>query len=119
SSILRSKVPPGAQDERLQLYQKWHRPIIGALIANGTTTSTTVFALRSREFNGNYDFLIINVSPANPKPMPVSRGELIKQLFPDIEAYTASERRRWELTINHSDEIGRASCRETGQSAGD
>lgn len=74
-----------------------------AQIANGTTTSSTVFALRSHEFNGNYDFVIINVSPANPKPMPVPRGELIKQLFPDIEAYTAGERRRWELTINHSD----------------
>lgn len=95
------KVPPGAQDEWLQLYQKWHRPIMDAQIANGTTTSSTVFALRSHEFNGNYDFVIINVSPANPKPMP--RGELIKQLFPDIEAYTAGERRRWELTINHSD----------------
>lgn len=97
------KVPPGQHDEWLQLYQKWHRPIMDAQIANGTTTSSTLYVLRSHTFGGNYDFVIVNVSPANPKPMPQSRGELIQKLFPDIEAYTAGERRRWELTIDHAD----------------
>jgi hypothetical protein len=97
------KVPPGKHDEWIQLYQKWHRPIMDAQIANGTTISSTLYALRSHQFGGNYDFVIVSVSPAKAKPFPVSRGELIQQLFPDIEAYTAGERRRWELTIDHAD----------------
>lgn len=97
------KVPPGQHDEWLKLYQQWHRPIMDAQIANGTTLSSTLYALRSHSFDGEYDFVIISVSPANPKPMPVSRGELLRQLFPDVEAYVAAERRRWELTIGHAD----------------
>lgn len=97
------KVPPGQQDEWIQLYQKWHRPIMEAQIAHGTTISSTLYALRSHQFNGDYDFVIVSVSPAQAKPYPISRGELIQQLFPDIEAYVAGEKRRWELTINHAD----------------
>lgn len=97
------KVPPGKHDEWLRLYQQWHRPIMDAQIANGTTISSTLYANRSHHLDGKYDFVIINVSPATPKPMPVSRGELIRQLFPDVEAYVAGERRRWELTIDHAD----------------
>lgn len=54
-------------------------------------------------FDGRYDFVIINAFPADPKPMPVSRGELLRQLFPDIEPCVAAERRRWERTIDHAD----------------
>ncbi len=56
---------------------------------------------RAGDADREIDALVAAVGTS--KPMPVSRGELIKQLFPDIEAYTAGERRRWELTINHSD----------------
>lgn len=97
------KVPPGKHDEWLALYKKWHRPIMDAQIKHGTTISSTLYILSSHQFNGDYDFVIVSVSPANPKPYPISRGELIKQLFPDIEAYVAGERRRWELTVNHAD----------------
>lgn len=97
------KVPPGKHDEWLALYKKWHRPIMEEQIKNGTTISSTLYVLSSHQFNGDYDFAIINVSPVKPKPMPLSRGELIKKLFPDIEAYVAGEKRRWELTVNHSD----------------
>ena len=48
-----------------------------------------------------YDFVIISVSPAKPKPLGLSRGELIRKLFPDIETYVAGEKRRRELTTDH------------------
>jgi len=97
------KVPPGKHDEWLALYKKWHRPIMDAQIKHGTTISSTLYVLSSHQFGGNYDFVIVSVSPAEPKPFPTSRGELIKKLFPDIEAYVAGERRRWELTVDHAD----------------
>ncbi|MBL8256785.1 MAG: hypothetical protein JNJ62_09305 [Pseudoxanthomonas mexicana] len=97
------KVPPGKHDEWLALYKKWHRPIMDAQIKHGSTISSTLYVLSSHQFDGKYDFVIVSVSPADVKPYPVSRGELIKQLFPDIEAYVAGERRRWELTVDHAD----------------
>lgn len=97
------KVAPSKQDEWLALYKKWHRPIMDEQIRHGTTISSTLFALSSHQFNGDYNFVIINVSPAEAKPYPTSRGELIKKLFPDIEAYVAGERKRWELTLDHAD----------------
>ncbi|MBD9367148.1 hypothetical protein [Xanthomonas sp. XNM01] len=97
------KVAPGKQDEWLALYKKWHRPIMDAQIKAGTTTSSTVYALSSHQFSGNYDFVIINISPANPKPLGLSRGELIRKLYPDIEAYVAGEKNRWEITTEHWD----------------
>ncbi|MCD9029555.1 hypothetical protein LDO26_15280 [Luteimonas sp. BDR2-5] len=97
------KVPPGKHDEWLALYKQWHRPIMDAQIEAGVTLSSTVYVLSSHQFNGDYDFAIVNVSPAEPRSLGISRGELIQRLFPDIEAYVAGEKRRWELTVNHAD----------------
>ena len=97
------KIAPGKQDEWLALYKRWHRPIMAAQLQAGTTLSSTVYALSSHQSGGNYDFAIINVAPAKPKPLGLSRGELIRKLFPDIEAYVAGERQRWTLTTEHWD----------------
>jgi len=97
------KVSPGKHDEWLALYKQWHRPIMDAQIKAGTTTSSNLYALRNHQIGSHYDFVIISVSPANPKPLGLSRGELIQKLFPDIEAYVAGEKKRWELTIDHWD----------------
>lgn len=97
------KVPPGKQDEWLALYKKWHRPIMEAQIKAGTTASSVLYALSNHQIGSPYDFVIISVSPADPKPLGLSRGELIKKLFPDTEAYVAGEKKRWELTVDHWD----------------
>jgi len=102
-SVSYYKVPPGKQDEWLALYKKWHRPIMEAQIKAGTTTSSDIYALRNHQIGSPYDFVIISVSPAEPKPLGLSRGELIRKLFPDIEAYVAGEKHRWELTTDHWD----------------
>lgn len=102
-SVSYYKVPPGKHDEWLALYKKWHRPIMDAQIKAGTTTSSTLYALRNHQVGSPYDFVIISVSPAQPRPLGLSRGELIRKLFPDIEAYVAGEKRRWELTVDHWD----------------
>jgi hypothetical protein len=48
----------------------------------------------------------INVSPPEgegPK-LNMTRAEVIRKLFPDIEDYVKGERLRWPLTVNHWDE---------------
>jgi hypothetical protein len=50
--------------------------------------------------------VIINVSPpeADTPKLGMTRAEVIRKLFPDIEDYVKGERQRWALTVNHWDE---------------
>ena len=75
----------------------------GASATAGVTVSSNIYALRSHQIGSPYHFVIVNVSPAQPKSLGLSRGEVIRKLFPDIEAYVAGEKRRWELTEDHWD----------------
>ena len=102
-SVSYYKVPPAHQDEWLALYRQWHRPIMDEQIKAGVTTSSNLYALRNHQIGSPYDFVIINVSPAETRSLGLSRGELIRKLFPDLAAYVAGEKRRWELTVDHYD----------------
>ena len=100
------KAPPGRQHEWLALYKKYHRPIMDFKISKGVTISSTLYATKSHSPGMPWDFVIINVSPPEgqgPK-LGLTRAEVIRKLFPDIEDYVKGERQRWALTVNHWDE---------------
>lgn len=98
------KVPPGRHDEWLELYQRWHRPIMEWNIRNGATLSSRLYVAGNHAPGAPWDFAIINVSPARaPTGLP-SRAQVILQLFPNQAEYIAGERARWALTIDHWDE---------------
>ena len=100
------KAPPGRQDEWLALYKKYHRPIMDFQIQKGVTISSTLYATKSHSPGMPWDFVIINISPPEgegPK-LNMTRAEVIRKLFPDIEDYVKGERQRWALTVNHWDE---------------
>lgn len=100
------KAPPGRQDEWLALYKKYHRPIMDFQIQKGVTISSTLYAAKSHSPGMPWDFVIINISPPEgqgPK-LGMTRAEVIRKLFPDIEDYVRGERQRWALTVNHWDE---------------
>ena len=100
------KAPPGRQDEWLALYKKYHRPIMDFQIQKGVTISSTLYAAKFHSPGMPWDFVIINVSPPEgegPK-LGMTRAEVIRKLFPDVEDYVKGERQRWALTVNHWDE---------------
>lgn len=99
------KTPPGKQDEWLDLYLKWHRPIMEYQIEQGVTLSSTVYANAGHALEPSWDFMIINISPpaGTFKPLDKTRGEVIQMLWPDIDAYVAGEKKRWEMTVSHWD----------------
>ncbi len=101
------KILPGKQDEWLALYKKWHYPIMQYQIANGATISEKVFASGSHALSPAWDFAIIIVSPpkGQRKPLPLTRPQLIRKLFPNLEEYVAGEKARWALTESHWDEV--------------
>jgi hypothetical protein len=95
------KTPPGRQDEWLALYKKYHKPIVDLQIQKGVTISSTLYAPKSHEGEKSWDFVIISISPPDgqgPK-LAMTRAEVIRKLFPDIEDYVRGERQRWALTV--------------------
>jgi hypothetical protein len=105
-SVSYYKTPPGRQDEWLALYKKYHRPIMDFQVQKGVTISTTLYAAGDHSPGQPWDFAIINISPPEgdgPK-LGMTRAEVIRKLFPNIEDYVKGERERWALTVNHWDE---------------
>ena len=95
------RTPPGRQDEWLALYKKYHKPIVDFQIQKGITTSSILYAPKFHEGEKSWDFVIISISPPDgqaPK-LGMTRAELIRKLFPDIEDYVRGERQRWALTV--------------------
>ena len=105
-SVSYYKTPPGRQDEWLALYKKYHRPIMDFQVQKGVTISTTLYAAGDHSPGQPWDFAIINISPPEgegPK-LGMTRAEVIRKLFPNIDDYVKGERERWALTVNHWDE---------------
>jgi hypothetical protein len=105
-SVSYYKTPPGRQDEWLALYKKYHRPLMDYEISKGVTLSSTLYACGAHAKGQPWDFAIINVSPPaeQGRSLDISRAELIRKLFPNLQDYVDGERKRWTLTIDHWDE---------------
>lgn len=100
------RVPPGKQDEWLALYKKWHYPIMQYQLAHGYVLSEKLYTRATHELEPSWDFAIIIMAPPagkGPKPT-MTRGQLIRSLFPDLDAYVKGEKERWSMTTAHWDE---------------
>lgn len=100
------KLPPGRQDEWLALYKKWHYPIMEWYKAHGYVTSETIYTRAYHELKPSWDICIVIVSPPpdQAKTPTLTRGQVIRKLFPDLNAYVKGERARWAMTVAHWDE---------------
>lgn len=95
------KVPPGRQDDWLAVYKKWHEPIMDYEIKKGVVISNTMYVPKDHDGDQSWDFVIITVTPPageGPK-LGMTRAQLIRQLFPNIDDYVRGERERWALTL--------------------
>ena len=100
------KLPPGRQDEWLALYKKWHFPVMQYEKAHGQVISETVYTRTAHHLSPAWDIAIVIVAPPpekTPKP-EMTRGQLIRHLFPDLDEYVKGERARWAMTLEHWDE---------------
>jgi len=100
------KLPPGRQDEWLALYKKWHYPIMKWYKAHGLVTSETVYTRAFHELSPSWDIAIMIVSPPpdQAKKSPLTRAQVIRHVFPNIDEYVKGEKARWAMTLKHWDE---------------
>ena len=98
------RVQYGHKDEWWRIFKKYQIAILDRQKQLGYVKEYTVFApsLHTSE-DSRWDYRVIIVRASEDAPPGQSEGEVAKQLFPDQEAFSREENRRWELTTNHWD----------------
>ena len=99
-------VKAGYEDEWLELYMKWHYPLMQYALENGTMLEHKLFVPDGHSIGEQWTFAVSFLFPSSQdrKIAPLDRGELINELFGvQIDDYVAGEKRRWQLTIKHWD----------------
>jgi hypothetical protein len=94
----------GYKDEWWRIFKKYQIAILERQKQLGYIKEFTVYApsLHTSE-DSRWDYRVIIVRTSQDAPPGQSESEVAKQLFPDHEAFTRDENRRWELTTNHWD----------------
>ena len=99
-------VKGGYEDEWLELYMKWHYPLMQYALDNGTLLQHKLFVPDGHSLEGQWTFAasFLFSKSQDRKAAPLDRAELITKLFGDqMDDYVAGEKRRWQLTIKHWD----------------
>ena len=99
-------VKGGYEDEWLELYMKWHYPLMQDALDNGTILQHKLFVPDGHSQGEQWTFAASFLFPSSQdkKTAPLDRTELIAKLFGDqMDDYVAGEKRRWQITINHWD----------------
>lgn len=96
----------GHEDEWLDLYFKWHYPLMEYALEQGTLLEHKLFVPDGHGIGSQWTFAISFLYPTaqNAKSAPLGRAEQIEELFGNrMDDYVAGEKRRWELTLSHWD----------------
>jgi len=99
-------VEGGLEDEWLDLYMKWHYPLMEYALEQGTLLKHKLFVPDGHSMEPEWTFAISFLFPErqNSKPAPLDRAELITELFGDqMSDYVKAEKRRWQITTKHWD----------------
>lgn len=100
------KLPPGRQDEWLALYKKAHFPMMKWQIEHGQVISETVYTRAVHELSPSWDIAIVIVLPptSQRKKPELTRAQLMRKIYPDLDEFVKEEKQRWSLTLEHWDE---------------
>ena len=99
-------VEGGYEDEWLDLYMKWHYPLMQYALDQGTIIEHKLFVPDGHSMEPEWTFAISFLFPErhNSVVAPLDRSELIMELFDDeMDEYVAAEKRRWQITAKHWD----------------
>ncbi len=98
---------PGGTSEWLALYKKNHNPILKRLMKEGLILSEKAYERRFHAESPAWDYKVVMVwrdwaalQQANER-----EPEIIRSLYPDRAAHDREEKRRWELTERHWDDV--------------
>src|ERR1035438_9539804 len=101
------KLVPGGTSEWLALYKKNHNPILKQLIKEGILKSEQLYERRFHAETPAWDYKVVMVwrNWAAMEEAAQREPQIIRELYPDKEDHDRQEKRRWELTVAHWDDV--------------
>jgi hypothetical protein len=101
------KLVPGGTSEWLALYKKNHNPILKQLIQEGLLKSEKLYERRFHAQSPAWDYKVVMVwrAWAALEEAHEREPEIIRSLYPNKQEHDQQEKRRWELTVAHWDDV--------------
>lgn len=101
------KLVPGGAKEWQALYKKNHNPILKQLMKEGLLLSEKLYERRFHAATPAWDYKVVMVwrDWAALEQAHQREPEIIRSLYPNQEEHDRQERRRWELTEQHWDDV--------------
>ena len=101
------KLAPGTTKEWLALYKKNHNPILQQHMKSGLLLSERLFERRYHAVAPAWDYKIVMVwrDGAALEEARQKEKEIIRSLYPNQDDHDRQERRRWEITEAHWDDV--------------
>ena len=101
------RLVPGGSSEWLALYKKNHNPLLKELMKDGLLKSERLYTRRFHAESPAWDYKIVMIwrDWAALEEARTREPEILKSLFPNKEDHDQQEKRRWELTLSHWDDV--------------
>ena len=101
------KLAPGTTKEWLALYKKNHNPILQQHVKSGLLLSERLYERRYHALAPALDYKIVMVwrDGAALEEARQKEKEIIRSLYPNQDDHDRQERRRWEITEQHWDDV--------------
>jgi hypothetical protein len=101
------KLVPGGGSEWLGLYKKNHNPLLKQLMKEGLLKSEKLYLRRFHAESPAWDYKIVMTwrDWAALEEAHDREAEILKSLYPNKEDHDQQEKRRWELTVSHWDDV--------------
>jgi hypothetical protein len=101
------KLIPGGTSEWKSLYLKNHFPILQQLMKEGILKSINVYERRFHAAKPAWDYKVVLVF-RDWQALEQARErepEIIRSLYPNKDLHDREENRRWEVTLEHWDDV--------------
>ena len=101
------KLAPGGVSEWLGLYLKNHNPILRQMMKEGLILSEKAYERRFHAESPAWDYKVVMVwrDWSALEQASAREPEIIRSLYPDKAGHDREEKRRWELTERHWDDV--------------
>lgn len=101
------KLVPGGTKEWQELYRKNHYPILEQLKKEGILKSLRLYERRFHAMSPPWDYKVVLVFRdwAALRESRLREPEIARSLYPNREEHERQEKRRWELTVEHWDDV--------------
>jgi hypothetical protein len=98
---------PGKPSEWLSLYLKNHHPILKQMKEEGLILSEKLFVRKFHARSPAWDYKVVMVwrDWSALQEASAREPEIVRALYPDKAAHDVEEKRRWELTEMHWDDV--------------